>query len=64
MNEIYETCEDCYKKVSIMKMIVKGTQDGNIIYCPECVARHKYLEEEGQKIIDKYGLNITLNEGL
>jgi nicotinamide-nucleotide amidase len=49
INVYYEECEDCWCKVNMMEMIVKETPDGNCIYCPKCVAHHKYLEEESKK---------------
>ena len=51
MDDIFETCEDCYNQVSIMKMIVKETPDGNCIYCSKCVEHHKFLEKEAEKLI-------------
>jgi len=59
-NTVYEQCEDCYRSVDIMKMVVKGTADGNCIYCPECVERHKHLETEAKKLIEQWGLDIKL----
>ena len=46
----YEECESCWKKVDIMKMTVKGTSDGNCIYCPECIAKEKFLYDEIKRI--------------
>jgi len=60
MDEIkiyYEECQDCYGKVNMMEMIVKETPDGNCIYCPKCVAHHKYLEEESKKLCLKWGID-------
>ena len=60
--DCYETCEDCWVKVNIMEMIVKETPDGNCIYCPKCVQRHKQLEKEAETLIRKWGLDITLRD--
>ncbi len=46
MNEIYEQCEDCFSDVNMMDIIVKKTADGNCIYCPKCVQRHRFLGEK------------------
>jgi hypothetical protein len=60
--DCFETCEDCWVKVNIMEMIVKETPDGNCIYCPTCVKRHKQLEKEAETLIKKWGLDITLRD--
>ena len=60
--DCYETCEDCLEPVNIMNMIVKETPDGNYIYCPKCVQRHKQLEKEAETLIRKWGLDITLRD--
>jgi hypothetical protein len=60
MSEIkvyYEQCEDCYGKVSMMEMIVKETPDGNCIYCPKCVERHKFLDEESKRLCKQWGID-------
>lgn len=60
MSEIkvyYEECEDCYGKVSMMEMIVKETPDGNCIYCPKCVERHKFLDEESKRLCKQWGID-------
>jgi hypothetical protein len=62
MDDIFETCEDCYNQVSIMKMIVKETPDGNCIYCSKCVEHHKYLEKEADKLIKQWGLDVSLRD--
>ena len=62
MEDTFETCEDCLHKVNIMEMIVKDTPDGNCIYCPKCVEHHKFLETEAKKLIEKWGLDITLKD--
>ncbi len=62
MDDIFETCEDCYNQVSIMEMIVKETPDGNCIYCSKCVERHKYLEKEAGKLIKQWGLDVSLKD--
>ena len=36
---------------------VKETADGNCIYCPKCVARHKFLDEESKKLCIKWGID-------
>lgn len=46
----YETCENCWRKVDITKMTVKETIDGNVIYCPECIEKRKFLYSEIKKI--------------
>ena len=46
MENIFELCESCYKPVNINEMIVKGTADGDCIYCPKCVECHKILDEQ------------------
>lgn len=55
----YEECEDCWKKVDIMKMIVKETSDGNCIYCPECIKKQKELNDEIKRIYNVDFNNIT-----
>lgn len=55
--EPFEECERCFKKVSIYKMVVKETQDGNCIYCPECTEYHKFLEKEFRRVCKEYSLN-------
>ena len=62
MDDIFETCEDCYNQVSIMEMIVKETPDGNCIYCSKCVEHHKFLEKEAEKLIKQWKLDITLRD--
>ena len=62
MEDIFETCEDCCNPVSIMKMIVKETPDGNCIYCSKCVEHHKYLEKEAEKLIKQWKLDISLRD--
>ena len=62
MEDIFETCEDCYGHVSIMEMIVKETPDGNCIYCAKCVERHKFLDREAERLIKYYGLNINMRD--
>ena len=60
MSEIkvyYEQCEDCYGKVSMMEMIVKETPDGNCIYCPKCVERNKFLDEESKRLCKQWGID-------
>ena len=58
MDDIFETCEDCYNQVSIMKMIVKETADGNCIYCKKCTERHKQLEKDAEILCRKWGINV------
>jgi len=60
--DYYETCEDCWEKINILEMIVKETVDGNCIYCPKCVEKHKKLEKEAETLIRKWGLNINLRD--
>jgi hypothetical protein len=60
--DCFETCEDCWEPVNIMVMIVKETIDGNCIYCPKCVQRHKQLERDAETLIKKWGLDITLRD--
>jgi hypothetical protein len=55
--DTYEECESCYGKVRISEMIVKGTPDGNCIYCPKCVEYHKYLERETERLCKVYNIN-------
>ena len=62
MDDIFETCEDCYNQVSIMEMIVKETPDGNCIYCSKCVEHHKFLEKEAEKLIKQWGLDVSLRD--
>ncbi len=69
IKEYFEYCEDCYNSVSGFIMIVKETADGNCIYCPECVKRHKFLEQEEKRLcklwkIDpiKYGKEVEKEE--
>jgi hypothetical protein len=45
-----------------MEMIVKDTADGNCIYCPKCVERHKFLDREAERLIKCYGLSINTRE--
>lgn len=52
--EVYEECESCFNKVNIMNMIVKGTEDGNCIYCPKCYEKQKLLYSEIKRI---YGVD-------
>ncbi len=48
IKEYFEECEDCYKSINMMEIIVKETADGNCIYCSDCVKRHKYLDEQAK----------------
>ena len=57
IKEYFEQCEDCYKSVNMMEMIVKETPDGNCIYCPDCVKHHKYLEEQTKILCKKWGID-------
>lgn len=55
--EHFEECERCYIKVSINEMIVKGTPDGNCIYCPKCMEYLKFLDTELIRLCKIYNLN-------
>jgi hypothetical protein len=57
MENIFELCESCYKPVSINEMIVKGTTDGDCIYCPKCVECHKILDEQADLLCKKWGID-------
>ena len=57
MNEVYEQCEDCLCEVNMMEIIVKETADGNCIYCPKCVERHKFYEQEEKRLCKFYGID-------
>ena len=57
IKEYYEYCEDCYNPVSGFIMIVKETVDGNCIYCPDCVKRHKFLEQESKRLCKLWGID-------
>ncbi len=61
INVYYEECEDCWCKVNMMEMIVKETADGkfvgNCIYCPKCVERHKFLEQESKRLCKLWGID-------
>lgn len=57
MNNIFETCESCYKPVNIFDMIVKATNDGDCIYCPKCVEYHKYLDEQAEILCKKWNID-------
>ncbi len=57
IKEYFEECEDCYKSVNMMEIIVKETPDGNCIYCPDCVKRHKYLDEQAKILCRKWGID-------
>jgi len=57
IKEYFEQCEDCYKSVNMMEIIVKETPDGNCIYCPDCVKHHKYLEEQTKILCKKWGID-------
>ena len=46
----FKMCEDCFENVNIMVMSVKGTPDGQCIYCPKCVQHHKFLEMEEKRL--------------
>ena len=59
MNEVFEQCEDCYSDVNMMDIVVKETADGNCIYCPKCVLRHKFLEQEEKRLCKLYGIDIV-----
>jgi hypothetical protein len=53
----YEECESCFEKVDIFEMTVKGTPDGNCIYCPKCVEYHKFLEKELERLCYVYSID-------
>jgi len=53
----YEECECCFGKVRINEMIVKGTSDGNCIYCSKCFEYHKFLEKELTRLCGVYNIN-------
>jgi hypothetical protein len=55
----YKQCDECYEDVNIMKMIVKGTPDGQCIYCPKCVQRHKFLEMEEKRLAKLWGIDLV-----
>ena len=55
--DTFEECESCYVKVKITEMIVKGTPDGNCIYCPKCVEHHKFLETELERLCKVYSID-------
>ena len=57
IKEYFEQCEDCYKSVNMMEIIVKETPDGNCIYCPDCVKRHKYLDDQCKILCKKWGID-------
>ena len=56
IKQYFERCEECYKSVDMMKIIVKETPDGNCIYCPDCVKHHKYLDEQAKILCKKWGI--------
>lgn len=54
----FETCEDCYKSICIMDMVVKETADYTCIYCRECTEKHKLLEREAEILCRKWGIDV------
>ena len=57
VKEYFEYCDDCYMPVSAFIMVVKETADGNCIYCPDCIKRHKYLDEQSKLLCKKWGID-------
>jgi hypothetical protein len=58
INEVYEQCEDCFSDVNMFDIIVKETADGNCIYCPKFVQRHKCLEQEETRLCKLSGIDM------
>ena len=56
LTNTFETCEDCYKRVCIMDMVVKDTPDGICIYCQKCAERHKLLDKGAGTLCRKWGM--------
>lgn len=52
----YKTCEECYKRIPIQRIIVKATDDGNCYYCRMCIDYIDYIEKKGQELMIKYGI--------
>ena len=40
----YKSCEECYKKMPIEKIVIKSTDDGNCFYCKMCYDYIKYMD--------------------
>ncbi len=57
IKQYFEECQECYKMVDMMEIIVKETAEGNCIYCPECVKHHKFLAEEEKRLCKLWGID-------
>ena len=57
IKKVYKQCEECYLDVEIMDMIVKETAEGLCIYCPECVKRQKFREQEMKRLCKLWGID-------
>ena len=55
----FKQCDECFEDVNIMKMIVKGTPDGQCIYCPKCVQHHNFLEMEEKRLAKLWGIDLV-----
>ena len=69
IKKVYKQCDECYLDVEIMEMSVIESAEGLSIYCPECVKRRKFREQEMKRLcklwnIDpiKYGREVERQE--
>ena len=58
IKKVYKQCDECYIDVEIMEMSVIETAEGLSIYCPECVKRRKFREQEMKRLCKLWGIDI------
>lgn len=52
----YKSCEECYKKLPLEKIIIKSSDDGNSYYCSMCYDYIKYMDTKFDEMKSFYGI--------
>lgn len=53
----YKSCEECYKKIPIERIVIKPTADGDCFYCRMCFDYIQYLDTKAQELMLVYNID-------